>query len=467
LIYQVPDDYYIRLHHPRPRFKGNIEEVLIYMASEIVKIGKQETKDFIGALNKSIRAFPGNLSLKEKTINNWRTEIDALLGLIQYDDRYSWPTRLAKELADNQDLVKFFKIFSYKFQYPSGAMKPHEVKRLLENNVHFRPSVYILKMLKNAEDIEKSRVGITKAELTHCVFNDLRVVRDNRSEIHSWELIKENRIKGKKYDWKGDVIRYAGDILDYLEQANILIRHPDFKYYLNHNEDLAIERFINPDQDFYSYDYLSKPYELSSIRAIKNNWIEYMNEKISDGYFDTDIIALISNDSYEYKKIKEDLKTEPSFIMDDDINIGYAGENLTVNHEKLFLKKNNRSDLVHLVKLIPSNFAVGYDINSRDLDNTHKMIEVKSTASTSLNSFTRFHLTPNEWSAAETHEDNYYVYRLLINKSGIKLHVIQNPVQEYREKRIKIHIRDGVDIIFDPEISGEERPFLMEKEGEI
>ena len=29
--YKIPDEYFFRIHHVRPRFKGDIENVLIYM----------------------------------------------------------------------------------------------------------------------------------------------------------------------------------------------------------------------------------------------------------------------------------------------------------------------------------------------------------------------------------------------------------------------------------------------------
>lgn len=32
--YQIPDKYWFRIHFVRPRFKSNIENVLLYMANE-------------------------------------------------------------------------------------------------------------------------------------------------------------------------------------------------------------------------------------------------------------------------------------------------------------------------------------------------------------------------------------------------------------------------------------------------
>lgn len=40
--YKVPEEYFFRVHHVRPRFKGDIENVLIYVAEEISRVGEKE-----------------------------------------------------------------------------------------------------------------------------------------------------------------------------------------------------------------------------------------------------------------------------------------------------------------------------------------------------------------------------------------------------------------------------------------
>ena len=100
---------------------------------------------------------------------------------------------------------------------------------------------FILSLLRFAEEREsidkkeKKRESIDKAELTHCVFNDLRVTRDDEHLSSTWKRIKANRKNKVEYDWTSDVIRYAGDILDYMEVANLLVSHGN-KFYLNLSE---------------------------------------------------------------------------------------------------------------------------------------------------------------------------------------------------------------------------------------
>jgi len=175
--YTIPRNHYFRLHHIRPRFKNDVERVLLFVANEISQMPEAPKKDFDTRLNKLIRKFPGNRVVAEKTISNWRTEISSLFGLVSYDPKKQSkkPSPIAIRLAEHQDLVEFFKYYCFSFQYPGGHLKTHEIKKIIDVNVKFKPVQFILKLLKKARDKDSSVSGITKAEATHCIFNDLRV----------------------------------------------------------------------------------------------------------------------------------------------------------------------------------------------------------------------------------------------------------------------------------------------------
>lgn len=64
-MYKVPEEYYFRIHHVRPRFKGDIENVLLFMATEISKMEEMPEKEFANELNNAIRRYPGN-GIREK-----------------------------------------------------------------------------------------------------------------------------------------------------------------------------------------------------------------------------------------------------------------------------------------------------------------------------------------------------------------------------------------------------------------
>ena len=220
--YKIPEEYYFRIHHVRPRFKGDIENVLIYMAEEISAGGEKETSQFVSEINAAIFNYPGNSHRTLKTINNWRTEISALFGFIEHTDNTDKPGKRAIELSERQDLVECFKTFLYNFQYPGAHIKPASVLEQIEAGIRFKPAQYILKLLRYANRTGGNASGITKYEVCHCVFNDLRVTHYNEGVEKTWERILSNRRAGYEYDQTGDVIRYAGDIIDYMEIANLL-----------------------------------------------------------------------------------------------------------------------------------------------------------------------------------------------------------------------------------------------------
>jgi len=230
-MYVVPNDYYYRIHHIRPRFKRDVENVLIFMATEISSIPKSNKSEFMQNVNRAIRRFPGNAAKTPKTINNWRTEISSLFGLIVYNKTSNTYESgyVSKRLANNQDLVEFFKYFLFLFQYPGGHLRLDEIQSFIENGIKFKPAPYILSLLKYGGEREDRNFGINKAEATHCIFNDLRVTRDQRPVSEVYELIRSNRDSGLNYDWEPQITRYAKDVLDYMVLADLVKLMPASK----------------------------------------------------------------------------------------------------------------------------------------------------------------------------------------------------------------------------------------------
>ncbi len=103
--YKVPDKFSFPLVHIRPKFKGNVQNVLIYLATEISKLNRQSKKDFKDLLDEAIQQFPGNATREQKTIDNWRTEISTFFGFVQTDGKESWKGLRAIELSESQDLI--------------------------------------------------------------------------------------------------------------------------------------------------------------------------------------------------------------------------------------------------------------------------------------------------------------------------------------------------------------------------
>ena len=441
--YKVPEGYFFRVHHVRPRFKGDIENVLIYVAEEISRVGEKEVDKFVEEVNAALFRYPGNAHRELKTINNWRTEISALFGFIEHTNTTDKPGRRAIELAKSGDLVECFKTFLYNFQYPGAHIKPNRVLEQIEEGIHFKPAQYILKLLRYANRDGGNSIGITKFEVCHCIFNDLRVTRDCEGVEKTWDRIFQNRKNGVAYDQTGDIIRYAGDIVDYMEIANLLKTYDSRTYYLNTLEEESIVKFCESNEWFNGYDKMirQKGGTMEDVKACINSWFSYVNRDMEDTDFSTDILAYIASDEEELRQLKENTtNVETSCLSDliqrDNIlekriiqyfdqlttkDIGDIGENLVHGHECMRIKLGGREDLLHLIKRIPTQFAVGYDISSVELDERKRYIEVKTTISSKPLHFNRIHLTKNEWNTASSTHDRYYVYRLMLSKNERKL----------------------------------------------
>lgn len=476
--YKIPEEYYFRIHHVRPRFKGDIENVLIYVANEIARIGEQPTDMFVSALDNALFSYPGNADKTKKTIDNWRTEISALFGFIEHTDTTDKPGRRALELAKDEDLVRSFKIFLYNFQYPGAHIKPQYVLEQIEAGVHFKPAQYILKVLRYANQSGGNASGITKFEACHCIFNDLRVTRDNEGPEETWNRILKNRRERVDYDQTGDVIRYAGDIIDYMETANLLKTYDSRMYYLNPLEEETIIKFCESSEWFSEYDSMisRKSGTLEAVTNCASGWFRYVNRDINSTDFATDILSYIASDENDLAQLKKmtteeqkqadyanfigqeksiDRRVATYFDKFTTKDIGDIGEGLVYGHECMRIKTGGREDLIHLIKRIPTQFAVGYDISSVELDEKKRYIEVKTTISSKPLHFNKVHMTKNEWNTASSTHDRYYVYRLMLSKTERKLFLIQDPVGKYKKDVIDmVPSGDGADITFDPEKAG-------------
>lgn len=458
-MYKIPNEYFFRIHHVRPRFKNDVENVLLYMANVCENTPQATIAEYKQQLFNAIRLYPGNEIRADKTINNWRTEIAALFGFYVEDKSTNLTKtgKISNLLNANEDLVQFFKYFLLKFQYPGGHIKSDYVKKIIDSGVKFKPAQYILSVLHQADGLLGKPLGISKAEATHCIFNDLRVTRDNRAVSEVITLIVNNRNWKAEYDSTGDVIRYAGDILDYMVLANLLKESHGY-YYINRLENEAILAIINSKEYFTDYDkFYGKEITTTELTAVEKSWFEYANSNLSESVFRTDILTYITPDI-------ESADTEDSYriLVEDKIanvlessttkDIGDLGETLIIGHEKVRVRDAGREDLLHLIRKIPTNFAVGYDIQSVEEDARKRYIEVKTTISNKPLHFYSFHMTPNEWDTASSLKDRYFVYRLMISKTAKTILILQDPVGLYKDNQLNMTPRNGVEINFNHSI---------------
>lgn len=471
-MYKIPEKYYFRIHHIRPRFKNDIENVLYFMANEIVKMEPMERSLFKEKLNSIIKLYPGNNTKMLKTINNWRTEISALFGFIEYTGNLSKPSRMSLLLSQSQDLIEFFRYFLYYFQYPGGHLKPVETLEFIKAGIKFKPASYILSVLIEGRKITNNeKFGISKAEATHCIFNDLRVTRDNRNPSETVSIIIENRKNNVQYDQDGDITRYAGDVLDYMELGDLITLRPNYNYYPNLVNLETIQAYIDSKDSFfepYEIIYKSATKNLADVTKSQDLWFSYVNNKLDTSIFQANILSIIEGSEEETPSIdflKQILaKLQISIDSTQGIRtkeIGDVGESVVIEHEKVRLIKLDRNDVLHLIKKIPETFAVGYDISSYDgVGDIRRYIEVKTTVSRGKLAYNSFHMTTSEWSSANTLRLNYFVYRLMISSGGVSLFLIKDPVGKYKEDLLDMLPREGADVRYS-EKSGYWEPLLV------
>ena len=439
--YVTPSKYCFRLHHVRPRFKNDVESVLGYMAFGVSELGALPKAEFAKALNKYIQEYGANAVRKKKTIDNWRTEIAALFSMYKEHEGVAAGTIISSDLANKSDLPQFFRNFIYTFQYPGGHLKSNAISEMLYQKVSFHPGRWLADLFLLQED-----VYITVPEFCHCAFNDLRITRDHESARKTYDRILANRRDKCTYITKGDIIRYAGDILDYMVLADLIVKDRDGRFFRK-NETAHLLKIIRDSKNFFkAYSKLEKPTN-PQINGLEADWVSYA-ERCAREFSAKTIL-----------KSSVDLVITPVVVPSGSIvgssdsetaKTGEKGESLSLAHEVLRVRLSGRDDLVHLIKRIPSHLAFGYDIKSFEApDDDLRAIEVKTSISKAPLIFKRIHLTTNEWRVAEDLGDKYYIYRLQIDDTGYKLFVIRNPVRKYKQDIIKMVPRDGADVMFD------------------
>lgn len=457
----------------RPRFKSNIENVLLYMANECCRIPKCSCQEYSSRYLDAIRMFPGNVGMTEKTLHNWRTEIPALFGFYNEDKKtgVTETSSMARFLNQNQDLTQFLRLFLFSFQFPGGHMKPKDLKMMIENNIRFKPASMIVKVLMAGNKIlsdsgVSKEMSISAEEATYCIFNDLRVTSGDVSPEAVAQIILDNRKNKLKYysrndpkvlsskgkaRSKGDVTRYAGDILDYMEIANMLIKRNGY-YSLKGDESAVLKVFADDDAFFDSYEpFYGQQIKISDLSEIEPKWFEYVNDSMKPDLFRTDIRKVLEKaieiDFVVDNRIRDVVASEDRTTKD----IGNLGEAVICGHERMRLKLNGYEDFIKHVQVVDSpSYHPGYDIDSYEADGTenHRYIEVKTTISKHRVQMYDFHMSANEWRVASTIKEHYCVYRLMLSETDRVLYVLRNPVGLYKSDMIDAEPRDGMQITF-------------------
>lgn len=472
--YQVPDKDWYRIHFVRPRFKSNIENVLLYMASECCRIPKCTCEEYSNRYFNAIRRFPGNIDATKKTLDNWRTEIPALFSFYNENkaNDITETSDMARFLHENQDLTQFLRLFLHSFQFPGGHLKPNDVRDIIQRKIKFKPAKTIIEVLLAGNEIlgkenNGKEMSISAEEATYCIFNDIHVTSGKVSAHSVAKTILANRknkikyynpndpkclsLRGKARS-KGDMTRYAGDILDYMEIANLLVNTHGY-FTLKGDEYASLHIFAEDTTWFDGYDkfYGKRKIESKELTRMEPLWFDYVNKSMDSNLFKTDIRSVIERnnilDVVFEDRIREVIALEDRTNKD----VGDLGEAIVCGHEKMRLKVNGYDKFVRLVQIVDSPaYHPGFDIDSFEADGTehHRYIEVKTTISKKKIQVHSFHMSSNEWNVAGTIKEHYCVYHLMLSEQDRTLFVLRNPVGLYKTDKIEAVSHNGMDISF-------------------
>ncbi len=461
MVYVVPDPYFFRLHHARPRFKNDVESVLLFMCQRISNLEPQASGDFAHSLFQLIQSYPGNMQKADKTIHNWRTEISALFGLVASKKGVSEAGFYAQLLAKNEDLIEFFRYFLLTFQYPGGHIKPNRVAQQIQAGVRFHPAKFIIDLFLAGQKLveENRQFSLSSAELTALAFNDLRVtaLKQYGPEVIAQKII-DNRRQGIDYDQTGDIVRYAQDILDYMVLGDILSKRPNTNSYYLKPQGLEAAMMISqraPQFQGYEKFYTQHAIDTRDISDVEEQWLRFVNEDRLSEAFAGDILSILETDDEQFNvKVEELVESLRIAMVGDARDIGRAGESVAIGHEVNRLTSLNRVELAKKVRKIPDHLGVGYDLLSfegkreSEFGELNRYIEVKTTRSKSRLVNNSFTLTPNEWNAARSHGDTYFVYRIIISEGDLRMFVIRNPYEQERLGTIQMTPRSGAEISY-------------------
>ena len=432
--YKIPAEFHYPLHFPRSRYSAALEDMLLMFSSAIVSNRTMGEEEFVSSLNSTIRKFSGS-HLGSKTIDNHRTEMTALFGLVyRVDDEVNASSRLAT-LHETQDTPRFFKSLARKFQFPAGLLKPKTNRDLVEASVSFKPANVILSVLMKGRELQGDAFGISSEECANFIFNDLRVTAMHQDESMILDRILSRRAAKLALNCKSDYIRYARDFLRFLAMANLGSFGDDGLFRINPREEEAINTIVNDWTFFRSYnDYPDEIRIADSYRRIDREWQEYYatDDTELEGVFATNPSALITPQTIIQPEVNIDLYVagQSSASRGANLNkIGAEGERIVYLYEQSMVKRHQPRH-IRIVKLVADQIGLGYDVQSVHLDDgtKKKYIEVKSTLK---NHFSMqdlaFVVTGNEWNVARQQGDDYFFYRVIISRERVSIFAIRDP----------------------------------------
>lgn len=439
-LYTIPPEYYYRCAFPRGRLLTQMEDDLTAFVQIIVRNRGKHIEQFNKDFDTEYSKYRAG---KEKTIENYRTEMITLFGLVYVTpEGIVQPSERTLLLWDNQDFYLFFKSFADKFQFPNAINSTHFTIERIQKGIKIKPASFILKFMKAGIARYGKGFSVTGSEVSNLIFNDLRVTTGKSSPEDVLDIFISNRNSNTRYESGSNPNQHGREFMGYLVLANlVLIDNEDNIFKLNLNEESSIESIINNEYIFnFPADYTTS---LEVRKQTDQEWELWYGsvENVEESRFTTPV-----NTFQEVIGEEVEQGTYPEPILPKLKNIGDLGENIVLKYEKTNISAI-RPDKVVLVAKVSHDTTLGYDIQSLELDDisVKKHIEVKTTIRTYPPDsvvLTWFPMSANEWSAAKSYGESYYIYRVFLVSKDAKLFIVKNPAKKEQEGLLTLEPTD-------------------------
>jgi hypothetical protein len=374
----------------------------------------------------------------KKTIQNHRTEMATLLGLILIDeDERVEPSRRVQQLNKTQDFTFFFKTFCHKFQFPNCINKSQETIKHIQHGVRFKPAAFILHMMREGVAKFGNSFSVSGNEVSNLVFNDLRVTTGQRTHSQVLKELIHLRESGVQFEGGSKISQHGREFLGYMTLAGLLKAEDNESHFsLNLQESDSID-YIQSSHEFFE---IPQNYVDSTVvrKEMKKEWITWFDTVSEEEERAFSATAASLQTIVEKAESAEEVPAYATPVEGSLKDIGDLGEMAVLKYERAKVAKV-RPDKASLVRRVSNDTSLGFDIQSFDCDDidVRKLIEVKTTkrifvpSNEKIISF--FPMSSNEWAAAKNYKDNYYIYRVFLTSSETRIFIVKNPVQKEAE----------------------------------
>lgn len=375
----------------------------------------------------------------KKTLDNHRTEIAGKLFGMYYEDSEEviHISERTLKLLEDSDQPAFFKDLCAKYQFPSGMNKIHTVRDQISRGVNVRQLSFVMKV---ALEFSKANNTITKKEVGYYILNSLDVISGKATPDEVILQISKDRIneitrevktpnKYSSYD-----NQHINEQLKLLALANCItfngqninINNKEMSYI----NSMADKYNTPPSFNFYSYDLSTA----DNRKKAELDWDNYFST-LSD--LDIEVLSTSTN-----SLVNIAIPDAPQGDRIDTMALGDDGEEYVYKVERSRIE-NDFPRLVNKIKKLGKIKGLGYDIQSVLGHGPNaafaKYIEVKSTKRVTAPSDAfsdTVNLTRNEWTAAQQHKQNFFIYRVYFSQKETKIFIIENPFELNEQGKI-------------------------------